>query len=65
MLLNSHTSSYDRHVDIVKELLEKQSFPEPKIFVKEVKNLYDFTFEEIEIIDYKHHDFNHRVEVAV
>lgn len=44
---------YDRHVDIVKELIEREQHPAPKFWINpEVKDFYDFTPDDIKLIDY-------------
>jgi len=45
---------YDRHVDIIKELIERPQFPAPKFSLNpEIKNFYDFTIDDIKIEDYQ------------
>ena len=44
---------YDRHVDIVKELIEREQYPAPKFWINpEIKDFYDFTPDDIKLIDY-------------
>lgn len=44
---------YDRHVDIMKELLERPEYPAPKVWLDpEVTNFYDFTYDSIHVEDY-------------
>ena len=44
---------YDRHVEIVKELIEREQYPAPKFWINpEIKNFYDFTPDDIKLIDY-------------
>lgn len=44
---------YDRHVDIVKELIERPMHPAPKVSLNpNVKDFYDFTIDDIIIEDY-------------
>lgn len=44
---------YDRHVDIVKELIEREQHPAPKFWINpEIKDFYDFTPDDIKLIDY-------------
>ena len=44
---------YDRHVDIVKGLIEREQHPAPKFWINpEVKDFYDFTPDDIKLIDY-------------
>lgn len=45
---------YDRHIDIVKELIERPKYPAPKFRLNpDIKNFYDFTTDDIEITDYQ------------
>ena len=45
---------YDKHVEIVKELLEREEYPAPKVwFDPEVKNFYDFKVKHLHVEDYK------------
>ena len=44
---------YDRHVDVVKELIEREQYPAPKFWINpEIKDFYDFTPDDIKLIDY-------------
>lgn len=46
---------YDRHIDIIKELISRPQYPAPKVSLNEdVKNFYDFTVADIVIEDYQH-----------
>ena len=45
---------YDRHVDIVKELITREQYPAPKFWINpEIKDFYDFTPDDIKLIDYE------------
>jgi thymidylate synthase len=57
---------YDRHIPIVKELIERESFPAPKVELdKSITNFYDFTPDSFKITDYKHGEKIARFPVAV
>ena len=44
---------YDRHVDIVKELISRPTYPAPKFTLNpDIKDFYDFTTDDIKIEDY-------------
>lgn len=47
---------YNNHFEQVKEQLERKPYPSPKLRInKEVKSLFDVSFSDIELIDYKCH----------
>ena len=56
---------YDRHVDTVKRLIEKEPYPAPKMRVEDITDFYKFTKESFTAVDYKYHEFNEKIEVAV
>ncbi|MBO5098076.1 MAG: thymidylate synthase [Agathobacter sp.] len=44
---------YDRHIPIIKELIEREQHPAPKFWINpEIKDFYDFTPDDIKLIDY-------------
>ena len=44
---------YDRHVDIIKELIERPQYPAPKVYLNpEVKDFYAFTTDDLIVEDY-------------
>lgn len=48
---------YDRHFDIAKELLQRESYEGPTLWINpEKKNFYDFTVDDFKLINYKHGD---------
>lgn len=57
---------YDRHVDIVKELIKKPTYPAPDVKINPyVRDFYDFTPDDVIINNYKYNNFNHEIEVAI
>ncbi len=45
---------YDRHIPIVKELIERPTYPAPKFWINpEVTDFYDFTLDDFKIEDYE------------
>lgn len=45
---------YDRHVPIIKELIERSQYPAPKFRLNpDIKNFYDFTTDDIIVEDYQ------------
>lgn len=57
---------YDRHVPIVRELIEREVFPAPKVTLDpEIKSFYDFTPDSFKVEDYKHGEKIARFPVAI
>lgn len=45
---------YDRHIPLIKELIERKPFSAPKFWMNpEVKDFYDFTVDDFKLIDYE------------
>ena len=56
---------YDRHIPIVKEIIEMKRYAAPVLKVdKSVKNFYDFTVDSFELVDYKCNDKKDDIPVA-
>lgn len=56
---------YDRHIDMVKEIIEQPQFEAPKLIVdKSIKNFYDFTVDSFKLEDYKCNEKKYRIPVA-
>lgn len=57
---------YDRHVPLVERMLEKEPLPAPKFYVnKEVTDFYRFSVEDFQLEDYRWHDFNEKIPIAI
>ncbi len=57
---------YDRHIPLVKKLIENEQFEAPKFIIDtSVKDFYDFTPDSFRLENYKAHDFNEKIEVAI
>lgn len=57
---------YDRHIPLVKKLLDREQFEAPKFIIdKSITNFYDFTPDSFKLENYKAHDFNEKIEVAI
>ncbi len=57
---------YDRHVDIVKELITRKQYPAPKFHMNpDVKNFYDFKLEDFELTDYEAGEQVKNIPVAI
>lgn len=57
---------YDRHVPIVEEILKNPQYPAPTFKMnKDVKNFYDFTVDDFELVDYNYTKLDKKIEVAI
>lgn len=57
---------YDRHVEMVKELLKRPSLPAPKFTInKEIKNFYDFTVDDFNLEGYEYGPSLGKIPVAI
>ncbi|MBR6548308.1 MAG: thymidylate synthase [Clostridia bacterium] len=57
---------YDRHVDMVKEMLNKEPFPAPKVTLDPtITDFYDFTVDSFTLEDYQYHTLGQKVPVAI
>ena len=56
---------YDRHVDAVKRLIEKKPYPAPEMRVEDITDFYKFTKDSFTAVDYKYHEFNEKIPVAI
>lgn len=56
---------YDRHIPIVKEIIEQPQYPAPKLLVDpDVKNFYDFTVDSFKLEDYQCNKTKYTIPVA-
>ena len=57
---------YDRHVDLVREMIEKDPFPAPKVTLDPtVTDFYQFTKDSFKVEDYQYHPFSAKIPVAI
>ena len=57
---------YDRHIPLVKELIKREPLPAPKFRLNpDVKDFYDFTVDDVELIDYETHEQIKGIPVAI
>lgn len=64
MIADAHI--YDRHVDIIKELIEREPLPAPVVKLNpDVKNFYDFTVDDLIVENYQAHPQVKNIPVAV
>ena len=64
MIADAHI--YDRHVDIIKELLTREPLPAPVVKLNpDVKNFYDFTVDDLIVENYQTHPQIKNIPVAI
>lgn len=56
---------YDRHVGAVKRLIEKEPFPAPEMLVEDVADFYSFTKNSFTAENYRYHEFDEKIPVAI
>ena len=57
---------YDRHIPLVKELISREPYPAPKLWIDPtITNFYDFTPDSVKLIDYKTGEQIRNIPVAV
>ena len=57
---------YDRHIPVVKKMMENEKFPAPKLIINpEVKDFYKFTVDDFVLEDYKYNKIDEKFEVAI
>lgn len=57
---------YDRHIDIIKELISREPLPAPKFWLNpDIKNFYDFTTDDVKLIDYNTHEQIKGIPIAI
>ena len=61
---NAHI--YDRHIDIIKELITRPQYPAPVFSItRDIRDFYDFTVEDFSLTDYKYGPQVKDIPVAV
>ena len=57
---------YDRHIPMVEELINREPLPAPKFWLNpEIKDFYQFTRDDVALIDYETHEQIKNIPVAV
>ena len=57
---------YDRHVELVKEVISKKQHPAPKLIMdKSVTDFYDFTVDSFKLENYEYEDLGKKIPVAI
>lgn len=64
MIADAHI--YDRHVDIVKELIQRPCYPAPIVTLNpDIHNFYDFTPDDVMVENYQHGEQIKNIPIAV
>ena len=57
---------YDRHVPFIEELMKREEYPAPKVYLNpEIKNFYEFTTDDLIIEDYRYGEQITNIPIAV
>lgn len=56
---------YDRHVNIIKELISRKEYPAPKVWLTPGKSFYEFTTDDIHIENYETGDQIKNIPIAI
>ena len=57
---------YDRHIDTIKTLIEREPLPAPTFWINtDIKNFYDFTTDDVKLIDYNTHPQIKGIPIAI
>ncbi len=57
---------YDRHVPVVEELLKREPYPAPKVTLNpEITDFYAFSKKDFTLENYRYHELEGKIEVAV
>lgn len=57
---------YDRHIDMIKEVIAKEPLPAPRLIMdKSITNFYDFTVDSFALEGYEYHKLGKKIPVAV
>jgi len=57
---------YDRHVPIIEELIKRKPFEAPSFKMNDkIKNFYNFTVDDFEVIDYKYGESVGKIPIAI
>lgn len=57
---------YDRHIPIIEELISREPYDAPEFVMdKSITDFYEFTKNSFSLENYKYHDFNAKIPVAI
>ncbi len=63
VIANAHI--YDRHIDIVKRVIEQEPLPAPRMIVEDINDFYKFTKNSFTAENYQYHEFTDKIPVAI
>ena len=57
---------YDKHINLVEEVIKREPLTAPKFVInKEIKNFYDFTLDDFNVVNYKYGQSIGKIPVAI
>ncbi|MGN0649947.1 MAG: thymidylate synthase [Oscillospiraceae bacterium] len=56
---------YDRHIPLVKKMIELEPFAAPEMQVEDITDFYAFTKNSFTAVNYKYHEFTEKIPVAI
>ena len=57
---------YDRHIPLIKEMIEREPLPAPKFILNpDVHDFYDFTADDVSLENYQHHEQIKNIPIAI
>lgn len=57
---------YDRHIPLIKEMIERKPLPAPKFILNpDVHDFYDFTADDVSLENYQHHEQIKNIPIAI
>lgn len=63
VIANAHI--YDRHIEIVKRVIEQKPLPAPCMIVEDISDFYKFTKNSFTAENYQYHEFTDKIPVAI
>ncbi|MDD6213885.1 MAG: thymidylate synthase [Firmicutes bacterium] len=56
---------YDRHIPVVRELIERKTYPAPQLTMDDTDDFYKFTADRFHLDKYKYNQFDIKIPVAI
>ena len=57
---------YDRHIPLIKEMIEREPLPAPKFILNpDVHDFYEFTADDVSLENYQHHEQIRNIPIAI